>query len=160
MICYIKKGTVLNQGNSTTEQKATDMNDILTSIKVGAEADQEVAASIPLITLISTALNESVALTQYGEALEEFRFIIVIMKPLNTLHPDEHKFSTRYRRLTIWRNINFEQALAADENTFLQMVAAKMLDTIAEFPSFGIRNFDNERFQKDVEKIFVAKGWI
>ena len=136
------------------------MNDILTSIKIGTEADQEIADSIPLITLISTALNESVALTQYGEALEEFRFIIVIMKPLNTLHPDEHKFSIRYRRLTIWRNINFEQALAADENAFLQMVAAKMLDTIAEFPSFGIRNFDSLRFQKDVEKIFVAKGWI
>jgi hypothetical protein len=129
-------------------------------IWIGSETDKAITSKTFGTNALEDLLNEKIELSQYGDAIKELRFITIAVEPSNTLHPDEHKFSTRYRRLTIWRNINFEEALAADENTFLQMVAAKMLDTIAEFPSFGIRNFDNERFQKDVEKIFAAKGWI
>lgn len=83
-----------------------------------------------------------------------------MVKPTNKLHPDDTKYARRQRRLTIWRNIDYQQALAASEDEFIQMVALKFLDAILEIPDFGIRSFDHLAFHRDVSQLLEAEGWL
>lgn len=130
-------------------------------IWIGSETDHTIPIDkVAHAGAMAKLLDKHLPLSTYGTAITGWRFILSVVKPTNQLHPDDAKYARRQRRLTVWRNIDYQQALEASEEEFIRLVALKLLATILEIPDFGICSFDHLAFHRDVARILEAEGWI
>lgn len=129
-------------------------------IWIGTEAFHTIGDKDLKVTVVEEALNKHLSLKDYGTAIQELRFTAVIMPPGDTLHPDDTRYASRLHRLSLWRNLDYQPAIDASEEEFLQMVALAFLRTIHEIPAHGIASFDPEAFYKDVTNALKEEGLL
>lgn len=127
---------------------------------IGTEAFHTIGNKDLQVTALQEALNKHLSLKNYGPGIQELRFIAVVMPKDDTLHPEDSRYSTRLHRLSIWRKLDYEQAIDASEEGFLQMVALAFLKAVSEIPLLGITHFNNDAFYKDAALAFKEEGLL
>ena len=129
-------------------------------IWIGTEAFHTIGDKDIQVTVLQKVLNKHLSLKDYGIGIKELRFIAVAMPKDDTLHPDDTRYASRLHRLSLWRNLDYEQAIDASEEGFLQMVALAFLKAIGEIPSLGINRFNSDAFYKDAAQALKEEGYL
>lgn len=122
------------------------------------EVPDEVA--IDNINLIEAALKGHLKLSDYGEIVG-IAFIYIIEQDDEHTHVDS--FSYRPKRKEIYTQMSLPYAVVQQSSPeeVLHMMAAKYVDTMQEYLSKKkIRNFDAQRFVKDVQELFERQNWL
>ena len=129
-------------------------------IWIGTEAFHTIGNKDLKVTALQEALNKHLSLKDYGAGIQELRFIAVVMPKDDTLHPDDTRYASRLHRLSLWRKLDYEQAIETSEEGFLQMVALAFLKTISEISSLGITRFNSDAFYKDAAQALKEEGYL
>ena len=122
------------------------------------EVPDEVA--IDNINLIEAALKDHLKLSDYGEIVG-IAFIYIIEQDDEHTHVDS--FSYRPKRKEIYTQMSLPYAVVQQSSPeeVLHMMATKYVDTMQEYLSKKkIRNFDAQRFVKDVQELFERQNWL
>lgn len=109
---------------------------------------------------IQEALNDRLALKDYGDGLKAIAFVPIAQLPDIQNHPEELKFSKKDKTLTMRLKLDYDSVAEASETRFLQLTAQLFLRGLHEAPQEKITDFDWAQFQQDAVQVFMEKGWV
>lgn len=107
---------------------------------------------------IEDVMNKRLDLSKYGTGLKKIYFVPMAIDADNEIHEEIFKYSGRRKDLEIHLKLNLDKINTVPE--FLQQVAELFYHSISKYKKHRIKNFDIAAFQKDVEQLFIKKGWL
>lgn len=105
-------------------------------------------------------LNKNLNIEKYGTSIKGLAYIFIAMQPEDKIHKERTSYSNKKKELYIQQKLDYHKVIASSEQEVLRMMAATYLDTFAEFQHPRVKDFDSQRFHKDVQKLFLDLGWV
>ncbi len=99
-------------------------------------------------------LDKNITLEDYGEGLKRIWFVPIADRPTSTMHEEGMEFKPRKKELYISAKLDYESVVNASKEGVQKMVVTAFLEMIDRYEEVGVKNFDIERFKKDVEEVF------
>lgn len=110
---------------------------------------------------VEAAVNAVLGLSSYGEGLEEWAVLSIILtdeflpgyKEINKYRKKERSFESRLR-------IPHAEFKAADAVGQRRLIIGILFRSIAEMKRRAVRGIDYAKLESDLRELAVAKGWI
>lgn len=110
--------------------------------------------------IMEDTLNQYVDLHNYGSGVKHIYFTHIIVLPTSELHPNFQRYRPRKKEVHFGINLGYEEVKSRTNDEVLQLMGQSFLDSILRYPELKIKDFDHQRFYKEVQKLFAAKGWL
>ena len=124
-----------------------------------ANTDQIAFKKVIGFKKIEEVLNKYLTITNYTQNLQKIVFVYIAITPeLNFKEEDFKRYRWKNKCLEVGLNLNYKRLLQAKEPEVLQILAEGYLRGIEEL--MQRKDFDNKRFYKDVEKLFIENGLL
>ncbi|MEK7254896.1 MAG: hypothetical protein AAB316_09135, partial [Bacteroidota bacterium] len=82
------------------------------------------------------------------------------VRPTNTIHENEARYIAKKRMVEMYRKLDYDQVFNSDEDEVREMMAELFVNSINLWRKWRIPDFDVDRFQADVRRLFARKGWL
>ena len=109
------------------------------------------------IIQIWDALEETVPLFKYGSGLEGIVFAPMGVEPNDDFHQEFIGYDPDEKKFHIKKMLPYHTLKTADIDQFLRMAATAFYE---EIDQIQLPDFDTARFKKDVEALFLERGWL
>ncbi len=113
-----------------------------------------------LVNAMEDALNDRFALSDYGSGIRSIHFVPFVLPPSNTLHEEEISYASRKKAFICKVKLDYTEAGRTNDAGFRAMLAHRFLLAIDAISNYQVKDFDWQRFRKDVQKLFEEKGWF
>lgn len=121
---------------------------------------KELMDKIPWVKPMEKLINNHIQLSNYGEGLKHIRFVLIAVPPDNKLHEEGIRYSARKKQLLLYKKLDYQATLEADQPAFQRLVAQLFLKSIEDYAKRRIQDFDRQRFKEDMTALFTEQGWI
>jgi hypothetical protein len=105
-------------------------------------------------------INNRIQLSNYGQGLKHIRFVLIAVPPDNKMHEEGIRYSARKKQLLLYKKLDYQAVLEADQPAFQRLVAQLFLKSIDDYAKRRIQDFDRQRFREDMTALFIEQGWI
>ncbi len=124
-----------------------------------ASTDRTVFNKVVHFNRLEELLNQNLTITNYTGNLHEIVFVYIVASSEVSLPEKNFKrYRWKNKCLEVGLNLNYKRLLQAKEPEVLQILAEGYLRGIEEL--MQRKDFDNKRFYKDVEKLFIENGLL
>jgi len=104
-------------------------------------------------TIFEDILNNNLQINEYSENIQRLFFLFVVLKEGGIPRKNSGTYSWKKQMFTIYRNIDFHEFLATDNEYALHLLALTFLEGIEQH-LLKRKDFDGKRFYADVERLF------
>lgn len=121
---------------------------------------QEQSDKLLKISNISDLLNNNLSIEKYTNAINSLFFIYQAFEADDKYcqYEETKRFRRKTKVMELYKNLDYNRLLQAKEPEVLPILAENYLKGIKEL--LQRKDFDNKRFYKDVEKLFIENGLI
>lgn len=106
---------------------------------------------------IEDALTNDIYLSKYGSGLEKILFVPMGLEEEDNFHEDFIGYDDENDLFLIKKKLDYKALKTADIDQFLRMVATAFYE---EIDQIQLPDFDTAQFKKDVEALFLERGWL
>ena len=108
---------------------------------------------------IESAVNAVLESSNYGEALNKWYFISIILEEappgfdeINKLRKKEQSFESRLR-------ISYNEFKAADAVGQRRLIMIALLRSVTEMRRCAVKGIDHDKLESDLRELAATKGW-
>lgn len=98
--------------------------------------------------------------SDYGKGIKLIVFMPMAVSDELIYHPEHKKYRPRAKRLELSLKLDYDRFAAADEREAVRMTAELFYNAIDEYEALGVKDFDTDRFRKDIRDFFIKNGYL
>lgn len=140
---HLKRGTAVIQSNWMSGEIQLDI------------ADQHRAARKEIESAVNAVLGSS----NYGEGLNKWYFISIILEEVPPGFDEINKYRRKERSFESRLNISYVQFRATDAVGQRKLIIDALFRSIVEMKRLAIHGIDYAKLESDLRELAAAKGW-
>lgn len=113
---------------------------------------------------VQNELNSIINELDYGNGLNEYALLYKVYPESllsdGFLAEDLSKYYPRKKRVLINPLLEHKSFIKKDEISRIRLICSEILKGINRLSELGVKNFEIDKFHKDVKSVFYEKGWL